>query len=188
MEGSAVSEELLVRYCSPTLAGIKTGNIFSCPFSDYGEIVRSIRFFNRLLRGKGLCVIPLRRRESRVLVYVCRPSRLKKDLNGIKAGKILENFGYRPECTGGCVSRLIKRLKEENGFPHEIGLFLGYPPEDVIGFIENNAERCKCTGCWKVYGDEEKAKRLFAKYEKCTEVYCGLLEKGKSIERLTVVG
>ena len=169
MEESAVSEELLVRYCSPTLAGIKTGNIFSCPFSDYSEI-------------------PLRRREGRVLVYVCRPSRLKSDLSGIKAGKILESLGYHPECTGGCVSRLIKRLREENGFPHEIGLFLGYPPEDVIGFIENNAEKCKCTGCWKVYGDEEEAKRLFAKYEKCTQVYCCQLEKGKSIERLTVVG
>ena len=38
-------------------------------------------------------------------------------------------------------SRLIKRLNEDAEFPHEIGLFPGYPPEDVRGFIENRAER-----------------------------------------------
>lgn len=45
-------------------------------------------------------------------------------------------------------------------FPHEVGLFLGYPPEDVEGFIENKARSCKITGYWKVYSDEEKAKRF----------------------------
>ena len=25
-----MSEDLLIRHCSPTLAGIKTGNLFSC--------------------------------------------------------------------------------------------------------------------------------------------------------------
>ena len=36
---------------------------------------------------------------------------------------------------------------------------LGYPAEDVQGFIENETKECKCVGCWKVYGDEEKAKK-----------------------------
>ena len=67
-----------------------------------------------------------------------------------------------------------------------IGLFLGYPPEDVCGFIENKADACKCVGCWKVYGDEDAAKKLFAKYKKCTDVYCTLFANGRSIERLTV--
>ena len=32
---------------------------------------------------------------------------------------------------------LIQRKIDE--FPHDIGLFLGYPPEDVLGFITNKA-------------------------------------------------
>ncbi|MBQ7128480.1 MAG: DUF3793 family protein, partial [Clostridia bacterium] len=71
-------------------------------------------------------------------------------------------------------------------FPHEVGLFLGYPPEDVKGFIENNAKCSKCVGCWKVYGDEEKAKKCFENYKKCTRIYKELYLKGKTIERLTV--
>ena len=78
------------------------------------------------------------------------------------------------------------RLKNDDEFPHEIGLFLGYPPEDVLGFIKNGAENCKRLGCWKVYGDEENALKTFKKYEKCTEIYSKLWNNGRSLERLTV--
>lgn len=63
---------------------------------------------------------------------------------------------------------------------------MGYPPEDVIGFIENKASGCKTAGCWKVYGDEDAAKKIFKKYKKCTDIYCDKYKKGRSIERLTV--
>ena len=72
-------------------------------------------------------------------------------------------------------------------FPHEVGLFLGYPPEDVEGFIENKARSCKLTGYRKVYSDEEKAKN-FAKYSTFTRVYTEQYAGGKTIERLTIAG
>lgn len=53
------------------------------------------------------------------------------------------------------------KLQSAPDFPHEIGLFLGYPAEDVKGFIENKAACSKCSGCWKVYGDEQAARILF---------------------------
>ena len=56
----------------------------------------------------------------------------------------------------------------------------------IWGFIKNRAEGCKCAGCWKVYGDVAAAKELFAKYKKCTDVYCAMFARGQSIERLTV--
>ena len=67
----------------------------------------------------------------------------------------------------------MKRIKSGNEFPHEIGLFLGYPPEDVDGFINNGAKGAKYVGTWKVYGDESIAKRTFAQYKnvrKCTKM------------------
>lgn len=92
------------------------------------------------------------------------------------------------ECTGKCVVQLGKRLCEQKDFPHEIGLFLGYPLEDVQGFIEHHAEGYKCVGCWKVYGDEEHARREFRRYQKCTDAYCYLWRQGESLEDLTVSG
>ena len=47
---------------------------------------------------------------------------------------------------------------------------------------------CKCVGCWKVYENEEAARKTFAKYKACTRVYCRQLASGIDIERLTVAG
>lgn len=45
-------------------------------------------------------------------------------------------------------------LMEARGL-NEVGLFLGYPPEDVRCFMNDSRRGVKCTGCWKAYGDEE---------------------------------
>ena len=54
---------------------------------------------------------------------------------------------------------------ESGEFPHEVGLFLSHPPEEVKGFIAHRANDFKCAGLWKVYGNEEKARSLLAKYK-----------------------
>ncbi|MFR0770523.1 MAG: DUF3793 family protein [Dysosmobacter sp.] len=67
-----------------------------------------------------------------------------------------------------------------------MGLFLSYPPEDVKGFIAHRANDFRRAGLWKVYGDEEKARALFRKIQKCTEIYCALWQSGSRLEQLAV--
>lgn len=179
-----MSEELIVRHCAPTLANLKTGSLFVCPITDRPSFFSSLRSLNELLVPKGLRALPLRIREHSALVYLYRPSRLKKDLEDPAAIKILQDHGY--SCYGKCLPKLIERVRASEEFPHEIGLFLGYPPEDVQGFLDH--QPCKCSGCWKVYGDENKAKKTFDLYKKCERVYCQQLARGIDIKRLTVAG
>lgn len=183
-----MSDGWIIKHCSPTLAGIKTGSIFACPCPDTGEMRQSIRGWNRLLGKKGLRVLPLRLRNNRALVYVYRPAKLQEDLQRDTACALLQKQGYDMKTPDRCIIHLIKRLEERDEFPHEIGLFLGYPPEDVCGFIDNKARNFKCVGCWKVYGDAEAAQKIFEMYKKCTNVYCARYAQGESIERLTVAG
>lgn len=178
---------MLVRNCAPTLAGIKTGNMFSCPFEDEQKLRACVRGLNLSLREKGLRVIPLRYKNGNALIYVYRPAFLTRDLMDRDASRILKRFGYGDASADTCVSKLKKRLDESEEFPHEIGLFLGYPPEDVNGFMYNRGG-CKYSGLWKVYGDVEKAKNLFSKYKRCTASYCALHKMGKSIDCLAVIG
>lgn len=181
-----MSEELLIRHCSPTLAGLKTGNLFAGEFCDEIKLRECMRCWNRMLTKKGVRAVPLRFQDGRALIYVYRPARLSADFRQRESEQILEERGYCKEKPGNCVVHLIKRLQEYEKFPHEIGLFLGYPPEDVSGFIENHAGGYKWVGGWKVYGDEEAAKKQCARYRKCTEIYRNLFAKGKSVEQLTV--
>ena len=181
-----MSEELLVRHCSPTLAGIKTANLFCCRYESEDKLRRQISRFNLRLAPKGLRILPLKFDRGRALIYVYRPKKLGDDISKSDAAEILDKFGYTCRHPEGCIARLIGRLHDSGDFPHEIGLFLGYPPEDVRGFIENRAAESKCVGHWKVYGDEEAAKKLFAKYDKCTDVYLRHHAGGRQLEKLTV--
>lgn len=178
-------DEMVIRHCAPTLASLKTGSLFSCPCETDEEVLHGVRELNRRLGGKGLRALPLQRRDGKCLVYVYRPRKLSHDLKDEHARSILADMDYPGGNPGGCLKRLRERLRTAEEFPHEIGLFLGYPPEDVAGFISKQ-EEAKCVGCWKVYGDAERARRLFAQYEHCTDIYLRQYAQGKGIERLTV--
>ena len=181
-----MSEELLVRHCSPTLAGIKASSLFSCDYDTPEQLRKDLRQANRVLVPKGLRVLALRCSHGRALIYVFRPKKIAAILENQEAADLLRHLGYEDIRVEPCVCQLMDRFRVEDEFPHEVGLFLGYPPEDVVGFIQNHAKGQKCTGCWKVYGDEAKAKKCFAQYKKCTQVYYDLWEDGRSLERLTV--
>lgn len=181
-----ISEELVVNHCSPTMAGLKTGSLFSCPAKDGGILAGDIRDLNRRLVPRGIRMIPLKVTEQRALIYMYRPAKLKEDLNHEAAGEILAEKKYPVGQMEHCIVELIRRLKEQETFPHEIGLFLGYPPEDVDAFMKNGAAGAKCTGMWKVYGDVETAQSRFAQYKKCTRVYCEVFRNNHSFEKLIV--
>lgn len=186
VEVSIMSDEMIVETCSPTLAGLKTGSMFSTKYTDRRELFRQLKRLNLLLVPKGLRIIPLRFTEDRALIYLYRPSCLSRDLTDKEARKILESRGYIPENESQCIHCLVGRLKQEGDFPHEIGLFLGYPAEDVAGFIEKGARACLCTGVWKVYSHRERALELFSRYKKCSASYKVQFRRGTGIDALAV--
>lgn len=184
-----MSIDYVIQHAAPTLAGIKTGNLFPCTFASTQDMVRDLREINRVLVPRGLRLLPLRRKDDRALLYLFRPADLSRDLAGQEARRLLREAGYGDDLTHlVCLRELTRRLREGEEFPHEIGLFLGYPPEDVAGFMTHRGKNCKCVGCWKVYGDEQAARNLFEKYEMCSKIYSRQWQQGKSIEQLTVAG
>ena len=164
-----MSDELIVRLCSPSLAGLKAGSLFSCRCDDPRTLTAELRRLNRALAPKGLRVLPLLVREGRALIYLYRPRALEKELQRIGARRLLEERGYLP---GQCVAQLARRVRAQGQFPNEIGLFLSYPPEDVEGFCRHKGQNFKICGCWKVYGDQEAACRCFDRYDRCRKAVC----------------
>ena len=138
-----MSEEILIQYASPTLAGLKAGNLFSVEFSGKADMQESIRETNKVLVPKGLRMIPVCEQGKRTLVYLFRPSVVKKELSADKAREILNRCGYHDGTMEQHLVRLIGRMKRKKEFPHEIGLFLGYPLEDVEGFCRKKGADCK---------------------------------------------
>lgn len=180
-------DDFLVKYGAPTLAGLKSGSLFNLPYSSRQELGLAVALKNRRLNPKGLYVAVMRLDCASALVLLYRRRELEADLAREGAAELLDRLGYRESTVEGRLQELRRRLARRKGFPHEIGLFLGYPLEDVLGFMaDERGKNCKCTGCWKVYGDEEAARARFTLYKRCTAIYCGLFQSGKSLVQLTV--
>lgn len=179
-------EEAMIKYCAPVLAGIKTANMFNYRFSHIDELHKELKEENRKLNEKGVHIEVLKSGDSRALIYVYRKLKLEQDLSHSEAAGLLKDYGYPVTETKECLARLKERFCCYEFFPHEVGLFLGYPVEDVRGFIEHKGKNYKCSGIWKVYGNETETKKFFRKLRDCSSIYKKLFESGKSIMELTV--
>lgn len=144
--------------------------MFNYPVKDIASLQHEIRMQNKVLGKRGVYVCVLRISEKQALIYVFRRTALAGDLAQEGAGDFLRKYGYEEMNIGSCLSTLRKRLREAICFPHEIGLFLGYPLEDVIGFIRNDGRDCKACGTWKVYGDADKARQRFEQFKTCARI------------------
>ncbi len=179
-------EAALVEYCSPTLAGIKPANMFSTNYDSLYELRVAIDKANSLLSANGIAISILNIKEARVLLYVYRYSSIERILERYEIQEFLSSCGYSIYSPETALEYLRIRISKLDCFPHEIGIFLGYPLEDVKGFIRERGCNYKCSGCWKVYSSETEALRYFEKLEKCKEEYKRLYRQGISIQELTV--
>ena len=165
--GFKTFEELLAWHCAPVMVGIKVANLFSMPIRDGAELGKILEDYNREFAARKLIFRQMCYCSRRVLVLVYNEEKLAQLLQDKGYRAYLIAAGYQERATvEEDLATLEKHLQESAGFPHEIGIFLGYPLEDVIGFVINKGSGCKFSGYWKVYGDVTRAQRLFATYER----------------------
>lgn len=179
-------ERLVVQHCAPTLAGLKTASLFTCACVDKETLGQEVTALNEKLMQKGIRVMVLGYKKDRALIYMYRPQQLKKDIGLAETAELLKKHGYETTHMGKCLTRLIQKLQTETTFPHEIGCFLGYPAEDVKGFIQHD-KPSKVTGTWRVYGNVEQAMKQFERFNNCTYAYIKQHEAGVHLEQLAVV-
>lgn len=180
-------EKVLIENCSPTLAGIKPASLVRLKYESREQANADIREMNRnIFLGKGLRAVPLRYTKDSILLLIYRPDVLEKRLSDRRIREYLEARGYVCSSITRCIVRLAERIRSSGEFPHEIGIFLGYPLADVIGFTEHRDEGCKLTGYWRVYGDEAGARHTFDQYRSCTACYLRSWRRGADLNSLTV--
>jgi hypothetical protein len=76
----------------------------------------------------------------------------------------LNSLGYQEAVS---LEEKLSLLKSRFAFacPHEVGIFLGFPVEDVKGFIDNKGKNYLLARYWKVYLNRQRAELLFKIYD-----------------------
>ena len=177
-------EHTLAFHCAPAMAGIKAADLISWPGAPE-ETLTLLEEFNKSMGPTG---IKLRRMcfcRGRSLILVYREKRLKEYLAREEVQVLLERDGYPVEDgLEAMLEYLAQRMLDTPGFPHEVGLFLGYPVEDVEGFRKHDGRNFKFSGLWKVYSDEERARACFHQYNCCRQALCRRVESGVPLCRV----
>ncbi len=171
-------EQTLAFHCAPAMAGIKSADLISWPGASE-ETCEMIERFALRMEHTGICFKVLCFCRGRSLILVYRRGRLEQQLARNEVRVLLEQDGYPVERgMEAMLDFLAKRMLECADFPHEVGLFLGYPVEDVEGFRKNDGREFKFCGLWKVYSDEERARECFHRYACCRKALCRRVEGG----------
>ena len=119
------------------------------------------------LLPENIKVLVLRETGGRPLILLYEKTMLEETLLRGAVRRFLLGLGYPAAASVSPVLGRLKRRFETREFPHEVGLFLGYPAEDVSGFVRHRGQNYKLCGYWKVYGDVEAAKKRFRQYDFC---------------------
>lgn len=161
--------------CAPLLTGIKMSNLLHIQADQINEVLR-------LFANSPIACHVLYKWNNRVSVLLYRKETLRCYLEQKRVKEAMEQFGY---CEMQ-FDEILERVTEKNqayvegreSYPHEIGLLLGYPPEDVLGFVENEGRNYLLSGYWKVYGDPVRAQRIFTAYDRARDAVIRLAGNG----------
>lgn len=172
-------ETQIALQCAPLISGLKVSNLLIISAEDEA-LVRVI------LRRSGISFFRLLRTGEKVTFLLFRKNPLEAYLKQQEVESMLAEAGYAELSLGNILSTFQKRyahyMSAGGRFPHEMGLLLGYPAEDVKGFVENEGKNFLYSGYWKVYADVEEKRRLFQKFENAKETVIQLLSYGVGIQ------
>lgn len=179
-------EKALAFHCAPALCGLKPANLICCPHGQYRDLERQIEALDEQLNPERIHLRLLCRCEKRTLLLVYRQDLLERHLAQEKVSEFLRRHGY----PGGGLEDVLHcfehRLAQDGDFPHEAGVLLGYPLADVEGFLKNKGKNCKLCGYWKVYSDEEQARKLFSSFTRCRHALCAQIAQGKTLRQVLI--
>lgn len=185
---SVLFEQQLANHCAPALTGIKASNLVSCQKKDFPSFQVTLWEYQQALSSTDIRFCVLCECSQRYLLLVYREKHLAKQLFQPEVQQLLLQDGY-PLCKDvQCLlQHLSFRFSQSADFPHEIGLFLGYPVEDVIGFQTHKGKDFQLCGYWKVYNNPEYAQNLFHRFDQCRNALCRRVQQGHSIIKMFAV-
>ncbi len=175
-------DQIVVRSSAPTFCNIKPGNMFFIKSGSFAQdkLDEWIKSFDR----HGIMTFVSPRQDLSTVVLVLNIRWAEKILGDLRVKTYLEKKGYRSGGVFYFVNELFRRMKKSKAFPHEVGIILGYPVEDVIEFEKKHGSGCKYCGSWKTYSDVENAKECQCRYRVCSGMCRQLYEEGYTLSQI----
>ena len=170
--------------CAPFLKRVKLASMINIDQSLCVELPG-------VLKGTDISfkILGIKDNNCRILFY--REKEFRKYITCYEYMELLKSCGYQHQDVSSILTRLSERmqlaLNSIDDFPHEIGIFLGYPIEDIKSFIMYKGKQYLTTGYWKVYNNLMKATIVFSSYDYAKVIAVNEVLMGKGINEIAVM-
>lgn len=153
---------LFANQCAPVVFDYKPADLIMVRQEEMNSYKKEIEKVN-----KEFYVLYTGSKKNAVLVY--NKNAIYKVIQKPSIRQYLEKRNDAPYD----IELLLKKIGEKienfyhvgTEYPHELGLLLGYPLGDVLGYINNHGMNYLYCGYWKVYEDVDYAKKKFYQYD-----------------------
>lgn len=168
----------LALQCAPLITGLKISNLLNISREDFPKM-------QDIVRDSHISWYLMLDGSDKMMVLLYHRSSLERYLHQARVVELLRKAGYQTFSLDDILREFCIRyrqyMEKKKDFPHEMGLLLGYPVEDVDGFIKHKGNHSLCTGYWKVYENRERKLKLFESFENAKESLIQLLSYGISM-------
>lgn len=145
----------------PVIMGSKPSEILNISFKDPIKEDKISDLVSHFSNCKKISFEIIDQEEKGMKILFMNYSTLKNTLKDKKAINFLKFLGYPLEYDfDKYVNFLIEKLRS-NILPDEIGIFLGYPLKDVVGFMGYGNYTFQNTKYWRIYGDPNVSQQVY---------------------------
>ncbi|RDY31479.1 DUF3793 family protein [Lachnotalea glycerini] len=164
--------------CAPFIMGIKISNLLIVQREN-------AEYVEEMFKNGEISYFILCETQNKTTFLLYRLNELMGYLSKREVINLLAVLGYKNHMLFEILSCIRKKyeayMATSKKFPHELGLILGYPVEDVYGFMANQGQNFLYAGYWKVYENIKEKQRMFEKYNQAKETAIRLVSSGESI-------
>lgn len=168
----------LAIHCAPLLFGLRI-SLFLVVTESQAERLKDIS------AGTNLSYSVICEKDGKKSILLYSKRKLEEYFENECVKEMLKKLGYDKKELGDLICDFSRNyqsyMEGERNFPDEMGIFLGYPPEDVKGYMENSGNNFLCSGYWKVYENVKAKTELFEKMEQAKRRLISILMHGVNL-------
>ena len=169
LEGKDYISAMIAYNAAPTVKGLKPASLINFTIGRKNRIELWKFYKDEIAKGLGLEYIELKEKVESLIVLFYKKELLEWHLSKPSSKAFLDGFGYEDH---GTLEEKLQLLREKfsSSCPNEVGIFLGYPLEDIQGFIKNEGKNSLMCRYWKVYANPDRAQELFKTCDKAKAI------------------
>ncbi|AOT70210.1 DUF3793 family protein [Geosporobacter ferrireducens] len=151
----------LTEILGPVILGAKPSEILSFRLHEADSIMKIEAIQSIFNQSSKIAYKQISYHNNCIKILFYHPTLLEDTLKDQKNLRFLQHIGYN---TAYDLENYLDHLTEKiarGNIPDEIGIFLGYPLKDVLGFIGHPSLKLTKINGWRVYGDERLSDRRY---------------------------